>query len=103
MRTSDSRRFIKPTLGVLALAIMASAGSADDWPQYLGPTRNSISSQKHILRNWSTNGPEVLWTAPVGRGFGGPVVKDRTSGKSGTTAWISGISFNSIAAATRDF
>lgn len=38
--------------------------------------RLSIFPQKGILRNWSTNGPDVLWTVPVGRGFGGPVVKD---------------------------
>jgi len=49
---------------------------AEDWPQYLGPNRNSISAQKGILRNWPQNGPEVLWTVAVGRGYGGPVVKD---------------------------
>lgn len=61
---------------ILAYAILLSSVSAEDWPQYLGPTRNSISPQKGILRSWSEKGPEVLWTAPVGRGFGGPVVKD---------------------------
>jgi len=47
---------------------------AEDWPQYLGPSRNSISAQKGILRSWPENGPEVLWTVTLGRGFGGPVV-----------------------------
>jgi outer membrane protein assembly factor BamB len=28
------------------------------------------------LRSWPEKGPEVLWTAAVGRGYGGPVVKD---------------------------
>ncbi|MGO9202517.1 MAG: PQQ-binding-like beta-propeller repeat protein [Limisphaerales bacterium] len=28
------------------------------------------------MRSWPQNGPEVLWTVSVGRGFGGPVVKD---------------------------
>ena len=58
-----------------AAALAASAGSSD-WPQYLGPSRNSTSDQKGILRTWPTNGPAVLWTVPVGKGFGGPVVKD---------------------------
>ncbi|MEN6424345.1 MAG: PQQ-binding-like beta-propeller repeat protein [Phycisphaerales bacterium] len=49
---------------------------ADDWPQYLGPNRNSTSPQKGILRSWPENGPEVLWTVAVGIGYGGPVVKD---------------------------
>ena len=47
-----------------------------DWPQYLGPNRNSTSTEKGILRSWPENGPEVLWTADVGAGFGGPVVKN---------------------------
>jgi outer membrane protein assembly factor BamB len=50
--------------------------NAQDWPQFLGPERNSTSPQKGILRTWPANGPEVLWTASVGVGFGGPVVKD---------------------------
>jgi outer membrane protein assembly factor BamB len=28
------------------------------------------------MRSWPANGPEVLWTVSVGRGYGGPVVKD---------------------------
>jgi outer membrane protein assembly factor BamB len=49
---------------------------AQDWPQYLGPDRNSTSTQKGILHSWPDNGPEVLWNVDVGIGFGGPVVKD---------------------------
>jgi outer membrane protein assembly factor BamB len=49
---------------------------AEDWPQYLGPNRDSTSSQKDLLRAWPENGPEVIWTADVGIGFGGPVIKD---------------------------
>jgi len=50
--------------------------SAQDWPQYLGPKRNSTSDQKSILRTWPQQGPEVLWTVDVGIGFGGPVIKE---------------------------
>ena len=53
-----------------------SIADAQDWPQYLGPNRNSTSAQTGILRSWPKNGPEVLWTVDVGRGNGGPVVKD---------------------------
>jgi len=49
---------------------------AQDWPQYLGPDRNSTSPQKGILRTWPEYGPEVLWTVNVGPGYGGPVIKD---------------------------
>lgn len=49
---------------------------AQDWPQYLGPDRNSISPEKGLLRSWPDAGPEVLWRVNVGIGYGGPVIKD---------------------------
>jgi outer membrane protein assembly factor BamB len=66
----------KTLVGALSWAILVLPTSATDWPQYLGPTRNSISTEKGLMRSWPTNGPQVLWTVPVGIGFGGPVVKD---------------------------
>ena len=63
-------------LALLGAAVLGVSAADLDWPQYLGPRRNSTSDQKGILRTWPTNGPTVLWTVPVGRGFGGPVVKD---------------------------
>ena len=37
---------------------------------------NSTSDQKGLLRTWPEEGPKVLWTAPMGVGFGGPAVSD---------------------------
>jgi outer membrane protein assembly factor BamB len=66
---------VKVTLAAVVLMV-AICSSRADWPQYLGPNRNSVSDQKGILSSWPENGPEVLWTVAVGRGFGGPVIKD---------------------------
>jgi len=76
MKTKEPIAFAKPVIGIVAFATLLVCASANDWPQYLGPTRNSISPQKGILHTWPEKGPEVLWTAAVGRGYGGPVVKD---------------------------
>jgi outer membrane protein assembly factor BamB len=60
-----------------AVALMCITNAfAEDWPQYLGPHRNSVSSESGILRTWPADGPEVLWTVDVGIGFGGPVIRD---------------------------
>ena len=64
---------------ILAIFIILSITGnsfASDWPQYLGPDRNSTSPEKGILRSWPEGGPEVLWRAAINRGFGGPVIKD---------------------------
>lgn len=70
---------MKPKKTFLLLTIftlLASGIFAQDWPQFLGPDRNSTSPETGLLRTWPEEGPEVLWTADLGIGYGGPVVKD---------------------------
>ncbi|NLD38913.1 MAG: PQQ-binding-like beta-propeller repeat protein [Desulfatiglans sp.] len=50
--------------------------SEADWPQYLGPNRNAVSGEKGLLRSWPKDGPKVLWTVPLGEGFGGPAISE---------------------------
>lgn len=62
---------------MLLIALLCSATIfAQDWPQYLGPNRDSKSPQKNILRTWPENGPDILWSVDIGKGYGGPVAKD---------------------------
>ncbi len=67
---------MKKLLLFLALTAVATTASAQDWPQFLGPTADSKSTQKNLLREWPAEGPEVKWTTNVGIGYGGPVVQD---------------------------
>ena len=67
-------RFLSLTIVLVIIAV--SSLFAQDWPQYLGPNRDSTSPQENILRTWPENGPEVVWTVDVGKGYGGPAVKN---------------------------
>ena len=67
---------IKKVFLSLALVAAAATASAQDWPQFLGPTADSKSPQTNLLRQWPAAGPEVKWTTNVGIGYGGPVVRD---------------------------
>ncbi|HWX19469.1 MAG TPA: PQQ-binding-like beta-propeller repeat protein [Candidatus Binatia bacterium] len=60
--------------GVLAFAITSL--NAEDWPQWLGPSRDSVWRESGILEKFPTNGPPVLWRAPIGAGYAGPAVAD---------------------------
>ena len=53
----------------LAIALAAVVSTGADWPQWLGPNRNAVSSE--IVAPWSTP-PVVHWRLPVGEGNGGP-------------------------------
>jgi outer membrane protein assembly factor BamB len=48
--------------------------SADDWPQWLGPHRDSVWAETGILRKFSEDGPKVLWRKPIAPGYSGPAV-----------------------------
>jgi outer membrane protein assembly factor BamB len=59
---------------VLIVLLVASPASAADWPQFLGPTRNGVSTETGLVALWDKNGPPVLWSVPVGEGYGAPVI-----------------------------
>ena len=61
-------------LATIMVVLSASAVVAADWPWIYGPRRDHTSEQKGLLRTWPQEGPKVLWTVPVGVGFGGPAV-----------------------------
>lgn len=67
---------IKKIFMASALVMVSVAATAQDWPQFLGPNRDSKSPQTNLLREWPAEGPEVLWSVDVGIGYGGPVVED---------------------------
>ena len=62
----------------LALLLIASClgttAQADDWPQWLGPQRDSQWREDGIIERVPAEGLKVLWRAPVQYGYAGPAV-----------------------------
>lgn len=60
-------------LGLLspAFAVAQEATAKTDWPQFLGPARNGISSETGLLSEWPQDGPKVTWKVPGGVGMSG--------------------------------
>lgn len=54
-----------------ALLVCGTMAAAADWPQWLGPTRDGVSTEK--VATWK-DGPKRLWSVPVGEGHSSPVV-----------------------------
>jgi outer membrane protein assembly factor BamB len=51
-----------------------SASLADDWPQWLGPNRDSVWREAGMLDTFPPGGPTVRWRVPIGAGYSGPSV-----------------------------
>ena len=51
----------------------------DDWPQWRGPSRDGVSQETGLLKEWPAEGPRLLWQAmDLGTGYSTPaVVGDR--------------------------
>jgi outer membrane protein assembly factor BamB len=65
---------VKAKLIAVIVTLSIACAVAADWPGYLGPKRDGTSTEKGLLRSWPKEGPKVLWTVPIGIGYGGPAV-----------------------------
>jgi outer membrane protein assembly factor BamB len=61
--------------GLFAISTLITL--ADDWPQFLGPARNGVSTEK-VASSWEKSEPKQLWKKKIGAGFAGPVVSGNT-------------------------
>ena len=62
-------------LCVAGLLVTASNGTAADWPQWRGPTRDGVSKETGLLREWPKEGPKLVWKRDgIGTGYAAPSV-----------------------------
>lgn len=55
---------------VLSLTSVVSNRALDDWPQWRGPNRDGIATEKGLLKSWPQNGPPLAWRAQgAGEGY----------------------------------
>lgn len=48
--------------------------TGSDWPRFLGPTGDSVSTEKGILSPWPKEGPRLVWHRQLGEGYGMPTI-----------------------------
>ena len=81
-----SRLRVLGAAAMLAMTFGATAARADDWPQWRGPNRDGISTEKGFLTTFPADGPKIAWKAALGKGYSTFAVSDGkavTQGKDG--------------------
>ncbi len=58
------------------MTLQARHARAQDWPQFLGPTRNGVYAGGDVASSFPKSGPLVVWKKTVGQGFSSPVVAE---------------------------
>ncbi len=61
-------------LSTLLLLCFVTAALADDWPQWMGPKRDSVWRESGIVDQFPKNGLKIKWRTPVSMGYSGPAV-----------------------------
>lgn len=60
---------------ICAFTLLPSkTAQADDWPQWLGPNRDSVWRETGLVEKFPEGGPPVRWRSPIGGGYSGPIV-----------------------------
>ncbi len=67
------------SLGIWAALLLTFSTAlsvvANDWPQWRGPERNGISKETGLLKEWSKDGPKLMWkVTAAGSGYSTPAV-----------------------------
>ena len=57
-----------------APAPLDPTAKTSDWPGFLGPDRDSHSSETMLLRDWPDGGPHLLWEMERGQGYASPAI-----------------------------
>lgn len=67
--------FVLGCMTILVAEPKSDGDNRNDWPQWQGPHRDSISSETGLLTKWPDNGPPLAWkTDNLGLGFSAPVI-----------------------------
>src|SRR5436190_9930459 len=72
---SSTLPMLRATILVVLLSTpLAAVLAANDWPQFLGPSRTGVYVGAPLNEKWPSTGPRVIWRKQVGQGLSGPVV-----------------------------
>ena len=58
-------------MAVLCLIASSASALGEDWPQFLGPSRNGMTRE---AGRWSGERPKIVWQKEIGQGWSAPVV-----------------------------
>ncbi|HTL17692.1 MAG TPA: PQQ-binding-like beta-propeller repeat protein [Patescibacteria group bacterium] len=62
------------SIGLAINPRLFAADPQEDWPRFLGPNGNNISTETGLVEKWPTNGLPVIWEKAIGSGYSAPSV-----------------------------
>jgi outer membrane protein assembly factor BamB len=53
---------------------LASGAITEDWPSFLGPTHNAMSTETRLLHTWPKSGPKLVWELKKDTAYSSPAI-----------------------------
>lgn len=75
MKPTPQRTWAGRFVLLLITVVVVIQAEAADWPEFLGPTRNSHSPETNLLDKFPVGGPPLLWEKAIGTGYSAPSVR----------------------------
>ena len=69
-------KFISRILLFFIATFGLAKADAADWPHFLGPTADGISTETGLISAWPSGGAKVLWKKQIGTGYSAPAIRD---------------------------
>jgi outer membrane protein assembly factor BamB len=66
---------MRPLVVLLSFILTARAA---DWPEFMGPTRDQVSTETELIDTLPPQGPPLVFDKPVGKGYSAPSVRGET-------------------------
>ena len=63
-------------IALLVVVAVSSTVSADEWPQWRGPSRDGVWKEQGLVDKFESDQLEIRWRMPIGAGYSGPTVAD---------------------------
>jgi outer membrane protein assembly factor BamB len=60
---------------LLAIFLAIAPLRATDWPEFMGPTRDQVSTETGLIDAFPPSGPRLAWEKTVGTGYSAPSVR----------------------------
>lgn len=74
MMRGEALRTPANCLALLCCFVFSGIVNADDWPQWMGPTRDGVYREAGIVTSIPKTGLPIKWRTPIAGGYSGPAV-----------------------------
>jgi outer membrane protein assembly factor BamB len=76
---SDEHATLDQVPAAVAAGVDLTTTTADDFPQFLGPRRDTSIDGVELARDWQSRPPELVWRRPIGEGWSAFAVVNGTA------------------------